>query len=133
MARPTPAAPAEDGPTIPVPASEPVPGAKRDTEQKTRPVSAPVANAGPERPKPAPQVPAHYPAPVPANGVNGVRGNADLPTKRFAPVQPHLLNGNGKGADHPSGEQSVHDLPTKRFAPVRPEDVEELVHRRTKS
>jgi capsular polysaccharide biosynthesis protein len=57
-------------------------------------------------------MPVHYPAPVPANGVNGRNGNADLPTKRFAPVQPHLNNG---GAD------DVHDLPTKRFAPVQPD------------
>ena len=64
-----------------------------------------------------------YPAPVPANGVNGARGNPDMATKRFAPVQPHPLTENGD-------EQSIHDMPTKRFAPVR-QDVEELAHRRT--
>ncbi len=62
---------------------------------------------------------------MPANGVNGARGNPDMATKRFAPVQPHLANGNGD-------EQSVHDLPTKRFAPVR-QDVEELAHHRPNS
>jgi len=46
-----------------------------------------------------------------------------MATKRFAPVQPHLMTGSGE-------EQSVHDMPTKRFAPVR-QDVEELTHRRT--
>jgi capsular polysaccharide biosynthesis protein len=70
-------------------------------------------------------LPAVYPAPVPANGVNGTRGNPDMATKRFAPVQPHPANENGD-------EQSVHDLPTKRFAPVR-QDVEELAHHRPNS
>jgi hypothetical protein len=80
-------------------------------------------------PRPAEPVPAAdtavYPAPVPANGVNGARGNPDMATKRFAPVQPHLMNGDGDELD-------VHDLPTKRFAPVR-QDVEELAHRRNNS
>jgi hypothetical protein len=61
---------------------------------------------------------------VPANGVNGVRGNPDLPTTRFAPVQPHLNNGTRNGNGDKPHEQAVHDLPTKRFPPVaRPNDV----------
>ncbi|MPZ79811.1 MAG: exopolysaccharide biosynthesis protein [Actinophytocola sp.] len=93
---------------------------------------------------------------VAANGTNGTNGTADLPTRRFAPVQPHLRNGHGTPAPAavpppvaaptagptagptpaadpgPVGEKSVHDLPTKRFAPVRAEDVEDLLRRRNK-
>ncbi len=118
------------------PAPEPVPPLpKRIPERTPEPVAAPEP-AIPEpaqepAPKQAPRPAMPYPAPVPAGGVNGAaHGNAEPPTKRFAPVQPHPANGNGA---EKGGEQSVHDLPTKRFAPVRPEDVEELVHRRTQS
>jgi hypothetical protein len=85
VAKPTPAAPAE----------QPVRADAEETEHDDRT-----------------PMPVHYPAPVPANGVNGRTPNADLPTKRFAPVQPHLKNGTA---------EDVHDLPTKRFAPVRPD------------
>ncbi|HEY0450373.1 Wzz/FepE/Etk N-terminal domain-containing protein [Actinophytocola sp.] len=99
-------------------------------------------------------VPVVVPVGTRADDTNGTNGTADLPTKRFAPVQPHLRNGHGTRngtttapavstpAPEPTpvantststtGEQSVHDLPTKRFAPVRPEDVEELLRRRNK-
>ncbi len=91
--------------------------------------SADSVEPGAPQPRPAAPVPARepvavFPAPVPANGVNGVRANPELPTKRFAPVQPHLMN------QDEDGEQHGHDLPTKRFAPVR-QDLEELAHRRT--
>jgi capsular polysaccharide biosynthesis protein len=120
------AAPATDGP-----AEHAEPAAKPESVT----ASGPTAPAGKAVPKPA-----HYPAPVPANGVNGARNDPDLPTKRFAPVQPHLMNGDGDHqsdhqtehkSDHKT-EQSVHDLPTKRFAPVRPDDVDELIHRKRK-
>jgi capsular polysaccharide biosynthesis protein len=94
-----------------------------ETAPESAPEPRPAEPVAVEKRTPVP-VPV-YPAPVPANGVNGARGNADLPTKRFASVQPHLMS-DGDASD----EQNVHDLPTNRFAPVRP-DVEELAHRRT--
>ncbi|MGH3762040.1 Wzz/FepE/Etk N-terminal domain-containing protein [Actinophytocola sp.] len=118
------------GRTRPDRAIEPAPSAK--------PSRTPEPAARQTR-KPTSALPAHYPTPVPAKGVNGVNGTADLPTKRFASVQPHFDdsavgtgNGTGSGAGHTS-EQAGHDLPTKRFAPVRPEDVDGFVHRGNKS
>jgi capsular polysaccharide biosynthesis protein len=95
VAKPTPAGPAEQpvGHAVGHPAGASAEGDKTEHDDRT-------------------PMPVHYPAPVPANGVNGRTPNADLPTKRFAPVQPHLKNGKS---------DDVHDLPTKRFAPVRPE------------
>lgn len=89
---------------VPEPVAKPTPVA---------PAEHPVgAEAEPKTHDDRTPMPVHYPAPVPANGLNGRNGNADLPTKRFAPVQPHLKDG---------GDDDVHDLPTKRFAPVRPD------------
>ena len=67
---------------------------------------------------------------VPVKGGNGGHGSAkpDLTTRRFAPVQPHLMkNGNGHGDK--AAEPGLHDLPTKRFAPVRTDEPDELVQR----
>ena len=115
----------------PVAKGEPRPEPKPHPERKPSWIPEPVAKPTPAPPTERPvgtqqpvnakadeqhddrtPMPVHYPAPVPANGLNGRTPNADLPTKRFAPVQPHLKNGKA---------DDVHDLPTKRFAPVRPD------------
>ena len=127
--------------TLAQPPAKPKPYSARRPEWAPEPVVRPVpadAESGSTSDLPATESapsrePVAAPEPVPAGGVNGPRNDPELTTRRFAPVQPHPLNGKTEAADTADGgEYTVHDLPTKRFAPIR-QDIDELVHRRTTS